>query len=162
MVENSEFREDLLYRIDVVGINIPPLRHRIEDIRPMADRFVAAACEQHGRRITNVDASFYERLQKQEWPGNVRQLRNVVESAVILATSPILNADSIRAGSPQRTTAPATGFVLPKDMTLEQIEREVLTQALRRCEGNRTLTAEKLGLSRRTIQRKIQEHDLPF
>lgn len=162
LVENGVFREDLLYRIDVVGINIPPLRRRIADIRPMTDRFVAAACEQHGRRITNVESSFYERLQAQEWPGNVRQLRNVVESAVILATSPVLNGRSIKALDAPHVSTAESKFRLPENMSLEEIEREVLTQALRRHEGNRTLTAEKLGLSRRTIQRKIQEHDLPF
>ena len=167
LVEDGRFREDLLYRVNVVTINIPPLRERREDIRPLTDRFIVEACEKHGRRITAVSADFYERLERFDWPGNIRQLRNVIESAVLLSPTPELSADSLSIGTKATSAeaeppAGASQFVLPEGMGLEQIEREVLAQALARYDGNRTLTAEKLGLSRRTIQRKIQEHGLPF
>ncbi len=173
LVADGEFREDLLYRVNVVALYIPPLRERRADIRPLADRFIAEACETHGRRITVVEPEFYERLEQFDWPGNIRQLRNVIESAVLLTLTPELQAAGLRIGSPRGGTAESTGavvetqlqdqpFVVPEGMTLEEIEREVLIQSLTRYEGNRTLTAEKLGLSRRTIQRKVQEHELPF
>jgi two-component system response regulator HydG len=161
MVEDGTFREDLLYRLRVVSLGMPPLRERKEDVRPLTDRFIAAACEEHGRHISTVLPSFYERLESFDWPGNVRQLRNVVEAAVIMARESTLDASSARvpAGEPDGVRQP---LVAPPGLTFADIEREVLSQTLRRLEGNRTLTADALGLSRRTVQRKIQEYKLPY
>lgn len=160
LVADGAFREDLLYRLKVVDIAVPPLRERRGDIRPLTERFVSAACSEHGRQVQEVSANFYEALVSQEWPGNIRQLRNVIESAVVMSTSPTLSAANL---PPARTTPQAGApFRAPSGMTLEDIEKEILRQALARNEGNRTLTAEELGLSRRTIQRKIKEHNLPF
>ena len=165
MAAEKTFREDLLYRINVVTLTIPPLRRRAEDIRPLADRFIAKACEEHRRTITRVEPGFYERLLRYEWPGNIRQLRNVIESSVLFTAGDTLAAanlnlpvDANHAGGKRG----AGDVYAPDGMTLDQIEKCILDQALTRCQGNRTLTAEKLGLSRRTIQRKIKEHNLPF
>ena len=160
MVESGSFREDLYYRLKVVTLRIPPLRERPEDIRPLADRFIAAACKEHGRTIATVDHTYYETLERAEWPGNVRQLRNCVESSVIMAQGQTLAAADVDPGD--KAPPPDGGVVVPADMSFADIEREILLQTLRRCDGNRTLAAEKLGLSRRTIQRKVQELDLPF
>lgn len=164
MAAENTFREDLLYRINVVTISLPPLRRRLEDIRPLADRFIARACEEHRRTIAHVEPGFYERLRHYEWPGNIRQLRNVVESAVLFATGDRLSAASLnlpgQAGG--SSSGAANDVSVPDNMTLVEIEKRVLEQALARSQGNRTLTAEKLGLSRRTIQRKIKEHHLPY
>ena len=157
------FREDLLYRINVVTITLPPLRRRREDIRPLAERFIAKAIEEHRRAIIRVEPSFYERLLAYDWPGNIRQLRNVLESAVLLTPGDTLIANvlSLPAGATGRQTT-GGDFYVPDNMTLAEIEKHALEQSLSRCQGNRTLTAEKLGLSRRTIQRKIKEHALPY
>ena len=160
LVAEGTFREDLLYRLNVVSIRVPPLRERPEDIRPLTDRFIAAACEAHGRHIQSVSKDYYERLMQHPWPGNVRQLRNVIETSVVLAKEPALTAASIRLDEASITAGGA--WAVPEGMTLEQLECEILAQALRRYQGNRTLTADKLGISRRTIQRKIKEHGLPF
>jgi len=163
MAAERTFREDLLYRINVVTITLPPLRRRHEDIRPLAERFIAKAIEEHRRTITRVEPAFYDRLLTYEWPGNIRQLRNVLESAVLLTAGDTLTAGVLNmpSGGPGRTTGSHDVYV-PENMTLVEIEKQVLEQSLIRCQGNRTLTAEKLGLSRRTIQRKIKEHALPF
>ncbi len=160
LVADGAFREDLLYRLKVVDITVPPLRERRRDIRPLADRFVAAACAEHGRLVQQITPDFYKALVAQNWPGNIRQLRNAIESAVVLSTSPTLSARNLSLTK----TRPDSDipFVAPGGMTLDDIEKEVLRQALARNEGNRTLTAEELGLSRRTIQRKIKEHNLPL
>jgi DNA-binding NtrC family response regulator len=160
LVADGRFREDLLYRLKVVTLEIPPLRARRDDIRPLADRFIAAACEDHGRHVEAVGPDFYAALEAYDWPGNVRQLRNVIESAVILAREPRLTASSLRLGDARR--AEETQPVAPAGKTLAEMERDILAQVLERNRGNRTLTAEQLGISRRTIQRKIQEHNLPF
>jgi DNA-binding NtrC family response regulator len=164
LVEAGEFRADLLYRLKVVTIQLPPLRQRREDVRPLADRFLAAACEEHGRSIAGVEPGFYEALEAFDWPGNVRQLRNTMEAAVVMAVRPQLRVSDLKLKTvgkvgdekPQTPPAEADG------KTLAVMEKEALIDMLRRCDGNRTLVAEKLGLSRRTIQRKIKEYELPF
>jgi DNA-binding NtrC family response regulator len=158
-VAEGAFREDLLYRLNVVTLTLPPLRRRREDIRPLVDRFIARAAADHGHTITGIDPAFYARLEAYDWPGNIRQLRNVIESAVLLASGPNLSAQALILPG-ESTSRVATGY--PENLTLAAIERLVLEQTLTRCEGNRTLTAEKLGISTRTIQRKIKEHNLPF
>ncbi len=156
----GEFRPDLLYRLKVVTLQLPPLRERREDIRPLTDRFIAAACEEHSRYIASVEPGFYAALEAFDWPGNIRQLRNTVESSVVMATEPVLKAGLLRLnGAAARAEAE---WSIPEGMTLEQIEKEILVRALQRNNGNRSLTADKLGLSRRTIQRKIKDYGLPY
>lgn len=166
MVAEGAFREDLFYRLNVVSIRIPPLRERIADIRPLADRFIARCAAENGKSINAVKSGFYERLESYNWPGNVRQLRNIVESAVLLSPGGILTETSaVLPGVSTAQTGPAAqtgGLSIPKDMTLDEVERTVLENRLRQNNGNRTVTAEQLGLSRRTIQRKIKEHGLPY
>jgi len=165
MVKAGTFREDLLYRLNVVTLRVPPLRGRKEDIRHMSDRFIARTAAENGKHITAVRPDFYAVLESYDWPGNVRQLRNIVETAVLLSPNGLLSADSITLpGGTSRPNVAATAgnLSIPDNMTLEQLERAVLETRLRQNNGNRTLTADQLGLSRRTIQRKIREHNLPF
>ncbi len=159
LVEDGSFREDLLYRLKVVDLTIPPLRERRGDIRPLTDLFIAKACAEHGRKVKEIRPSFYEVITNYDWPGNIRQLRNVIESAIVLSTSSTLTDENLMLSEKTSTN---NNFELPHNMTLEGIEKEALRQTLIRNKGNRTLTAETLGLSRRTIQRKIKEHNLPF
>jgi len=160
LVEAGEFRQDLLYRLQVVSIRLPPLRERKPDIRALTDRFVAAACLEHSRHIEAVAAEGYAKLERHDWPGNIRELRNVVESAVIMARGAVLQAEDLRT---ERVSPPGRQeAVFPARMTLAGIEKEALLQALRRHDGNRQLTADELGISTRTIQRKIREYDLPY
>jgi DNA-binding NtrC family response regulator len=160
LVETGEFRKDLLYRLQVVTIRLPPLRARREDIRELADRFLALACSEHGRHIDAIDPECYARLEQYDWPGNVRELRNVMESAAIMAKGPMLRAADVTLG--RREAGNGNELVLPQGVTLAQLEREALLQSLRRNDGNRQLTADELGISTRTIQRKIQDYQLPF
>jgi len=160
LVAERTFRHDLLYRLQVVTLNVPPLRERREDVRPMADFFIAGACSLHGRHIDKVEDGFYEALERHPWDGNVRELKNAVESAVIMATTSRLSAASLHLEQPGGR-APA-GIIVPPQMPLAEIERQALLQSLERHTGSRNLAAEELGLSTRTIQRKIKEYDLPF
>lgn len=160
-VAAGTFRQDLLYRLQVVGITVPPLRDRREDIRPLAEHFIALAQQEHGRRIQEVEPAWYERLKAYAWPGNIRELRNVVEAAVVMTPDGVLRADRLQLGG-LAAPAVAGGWSVPEGMTLDEMEKNILAEALRRNAGNRSLTAEQLGISRRTIQRKIQDYDLPF
>ena len=113
--------------------------------------------------MARVAESFYQALERYEWPGNIRQLRNVIEAAVLLCTGPELTAQSVSLpAAPPRPEGGSESCELPDGMTLEQLERAILMKTLQRYQGNRTLTAERLGLSRRTIQRKVKEHGLPY
>jgi len=159
-VSEGRFREDLLYRLNVVELTIPPLRERKGDIRALADHFVATVCAEHGRTIHDIAPSFYAALEAFHWPGNVRQLRNAIESAIVINKSSVLDAGSLSLNIRNAAKPEKTNFEAPSNMTLADIERAVLQQSLTRNNGNRTLTADELGLSRRTIQRKIKEHDL--
>ena len=162
-VAAGAFRQDLLYRLQVVGIVLPPLRERREDIRPLAERFVAMAQSEHGRLIRKVEPEWYARLEAYAWRGNIRELRNTVEAAVVTSPDDVLRADRLRLDGPSpKPAAGGGGWAPPEGMTLEEIEKKILEESLRRNGGNRSLTAEQLGLSRRTIQRKIQDYQLPF
>ena len=162
-VAAGEFRQDLLYRLQVVTLALPPLRERKEDVRPLAERFLAMAQREHGRRIREIEPEWHARLEAHGWPGNVRELRNVVEAAVVTAPDEVLRAERLRLGG---ASAPAekTGgeWRIPEGMTLDQIEKRILEESLKKNGGNRSATADQLGISRRTIQRKIQEYGLPF
>ena len=160
LVETGEFREDLLYRLKVVNLEIPPLRDRREDIRPLVDRFVASSMKEHGRHIVEVEPGYYEVLEKHDWPGNVRELRNVVEASVVMAVEPVLRSTAAELSAVGRMGQADAS--LPLNMTLEELERTAISQQLEKFQGNRTLTAEALGVSRRTVQRKIKDHNLPF
>ncbi|MEI6564030.1 MAG: sigma-54 dependent transcriptional regulator [bacterium] len=162
LVEAGEFRHDLLYRLQVVTLRLPALRERREDIPAMADRFVVQACAEHGRHIEVVSPEGYAKLVAYPWPGNVRELKNVMESAVILATGPIIQPDDLKLGRSDPGPSVRQSLVFPEGMTLADLEKEALMQALRRHEGNRQLTADELGISARTIQRKIREYNLPL
>jgi DNA-binding NtrC family response regulator len=164
MVEEGTFLPDLLFRLQVVTIRVPPLRERKEDIRPLVDRFVALACEEHGRNIEHIEPGFFEAMERHTWPGNVRELRNAVESSVILATGRVLSAQDVLLASdskPRKEPAAAPLQFLP-GMSLSDVEKEMLMQTLARNKGNRLLTAQELGVSIRTVQRKIKDYNLPF
>ena len=165
MVRDGSFREDLYYRLRVVELPLPPLRERREDIRPLADRFAATAQLDNGCRIDRIEDAWYARLEAYPWPGNVRELRNTVESAVVTAPGRELLAARLRLDGPfAPASAPASpgGWTPPDGLTLDEIEKRTLEHVLRQTHGNRSLTAERLGISRRTIQRKIQDYNLPF
>ena len=164
-VASGKFRQDLLYRLAVVGIILPPLRERREDIRPLAERFIAQAQAEHGRRIRAVEPEWFARLEGYDWPGNIRELRNMIEAAVVTAPEEVLQAGrlALGGGAPALAqTAPHGAMTIREGLSFAEIEKKILSEVLRRHEGNRSLSATELGLSRRTIQRKIQEYNLPY
>ncbi len=160
LAADKEFRRDLLFRLRVVTISIPSLRERRSDIRPMINHFLAVACSNHGRRIESVAPDYYEALERHDWPGNARELRNAVESSVIMATSTHLCARDLDLDNELKQA------VVPKSATqplaLADIEKQAILESLSRHKGSRTIAARELGVSTRTIQRKIKEHGLPF
>ena len=162
-VRDASFRRDLYYRLNVVPIVIPPLRERAEDVRPLAEYFVGtmtAALRRHARTISKDGIAMLERY---AWPGNVRELKNVIERAMILEEgAEILPAhlpDELKPGGRVLDLEP--GFKLPAaGIHLEELEKDLLHQALDRTQGNKTRAAELLGLTRDTLRYRVEKHGL--
>jgi DNA-binding NtrC family response regulator len=157
MVADGRFREDLYYRLNVVMIRLPPLRERREDIPVLVRHFLGELCETYGRPMPDMDNQLEEFLAQHDWPGNVRQLRNSIESMMVLADSRPLTRDDLPAMVRERQHRPENLLDLPIDMTLEELERAAIRQSLRRFDDNRTRAARSLGISVRTLQRKLKK-----
>jgi transcriptional regulator with PAS, ATPase and Fis domain len=152
-VKTGRFREDLFYRLNVVELNIPPLRERREDILPLAGRFIEELTKGRARFSDTVTAC----LERYDWPGNVRELRNAMERAVLLSRSELILPEHlparVRAAIEQPVTAETND-----PARLEEIERQAILQALQKHDFNRTETAKALGISRRALLYKLQHY----
>ena len=152
----GRFREDLFYRINVVAIELPPLRERREDIAPLARHFVARLAQRFGRPLTLSEATTLW-LEQQEWKGNVRELENSIERAVVLTDRDALEPRDF-AHAPRPTPhAPTTGTLSD---VVEVAETQAITDALRAVDGNRREAAKKLGVSLRTLFYKMSRYGL--
>lgn len=156
-VEEGRFREDLYYRLNVVHVTIPPLRARAADIPIMCRAFLDQFAKEHGKPAMEISKRAMQKLVQYHWPGNVRQLRNVVENLVLFSTSAVIDIEEL----PDNLMSGQSGdMVIPLGVPLDQIERMVIERTLVACSGNRTHAADQLGISRRTLLRKIKELSL--
>jgi DNA-binding NtrC family response regulator len=150
MVADAKFQEDLYYRLNVIPIQIPPLRERREDIPVLVEHFVDKHRQRTGKRIEGVDAGVVEALQHYDWPGNVRELENTIERAVVLTTGPMLAGDSISMMG--ATSVPSSGLPsLRLHQNLEWVERETIRRALEQAGGIKKDAAEFMGISQRAL-----------
>ncbi|MGC8594442.1 MAG: sigma 54-interacting transcriptional regulator [Candidatus Kryptoniota bacterium] len=150
-VKNGRFREDLYFRLNIVEIHLPPLRERKEDIPLLAEYFMKRANEVHGRRIRRIDSSAMEILLKYPWYGNVRELQNVIERAVVLTRSDEIRGDDIQLQPFSEEELIESG------LTLDAFERKLVEKTLKEMGGNKTKTAERLGVSLRWLQYRLKE-----
>jgi two-component system response regulator AtoC len=164
MMARGEFREDLFYRLNVVPLWLPPLRDRGGDIAQLARRFCAAHGQLNDHAGATIDDDAVAALERQPWPGNVRQLENFVERLVVLADGPRIGLDQVRAELGRQTIPlphpSEDGGLLNLDDRRRQTERTALTTALQQARNNRTVAARLLGVSRRTLYTKLGEHGL--
>ena len=151
-LEQGTFREDLYYRLNVVPLNIPPLRERKEDIPYLVEHF---AKKFNGE----ISEGAMERLMSYHWPGNVRELENVVERSVLLAQGPRVEADDIRidTGAARSRPWPPPIIFCPKGMTLDQYEQSIIREALKRANGNKSQAARLLGLTRNALRYRLAQ-----
>ena len=150
MVAEGKFQEDLFYRLNVIPIELPPLRDRRDDIPPLVDHFVHKHAQRTGRRIERVDEAVRSVLQQYDWPGNVRELENTIERAVVLAEGPVITARSVSvvgAAAPQTTGLPS----LKLRQNIEWVERETIRRALESSRGVKKEAAELMGISQRAL-----------
>ena len=156
-LEDGTFREDLYYRLNVVPINLPPLREHKEDIPALAELFLRKYTESSGKKIEGFSPAAMERLTHFHWPGNVRELENVIERAVALTQGSTLEQADILIDEPaQKPAGSAAGpAFLPDGTTLEQWEDEMIREAMRRAGGNKSQAARLLGLSRNALRYRL-------
>ncbi len=156
-LEQHTFREDLYYRLNVVPIDIPPLREHREDIPELANLFISRFSAESGKQITGVDPEALQVLTDHYWPGNVRELQNVIERACALANGSVLESSDIRLDAQRAKPADSAEAVLPEGMTLEQWEDEIIREALRKADGNKSQAARMLGLSRNALRYRLSK-----
>ena len=151
-LEQGTFREDLYYRLNVVPMNIPPLRERKDDIPYLVEHFA----KKYGGEISEAAL---ERLMSYHWPGNVRELENVIERSILLAQGPRVEAGDIKieTGAGRARPAVLTDAFLPEGMTLDQYEQSIIREALKRADGNKSQAARLLGLTRNALRYRLAQ-----
>lgn len=159
-VQQQKFREDLYYRINVIYLKVPPLRDRKEDIEPLVEAFIRQYAALNAKKVRGIEKNALEVLVGYNWPGNIRELKNVVERMIVLSSEDMLTLDliseDIRQGrKPLGEITPLQGIT-----TISAAEKELIRNALVENKGNKSAAAEKLGISRRTLYRKLEEYKL--
>src|SRR5216110_1346802 len=159
MVTDGKFQEDLFYRLNVIPIEIPPLRDRRDDIPPLIDHFLRKHAQRTGRRVDRIDESALAGLQQYDWPGNVRELENTIERAVVLSSGPVIAARAVSvlgAAAPQPTGLPS----LKLRQNVEWVERETIRRALENAGGVKKDAAELMGISQRALSYYLAKYRL--
>jgi DNA-binding NtrC family response regulator len=162
LVREGKFREDLFYRLNVVQIRVPPLRERKEDIPLLATAFIKEISQRDGKPFRPLSPEAMDRLVQYDWPGNVRELKGAIDSGVTLATGPQITLRDLPA-----TVRGETLDLSPRSdskgdqMNLHDNEIRLIMRALEESDGNRTEAAKRLGISRRTLHRRLRELNLP-
>jgi DNA-binding NtrC family response regulator len=156
-LEQGTFREDLYYRLNVVPIDIAPLRERKEDIPDLVNLFITRFAAESGKPIEGITPDAMQTLVNYHWPGNVRELQNIIERACALAKSDMLAATDIHLDVRPAKATNGAGTFLPEGMTMEQWEDEMVQEALRRANGNKSQAARLLGLSRNALRYRLSK-----
>lgn len=164
-VQAGRFREDLYYRLNVINLKVPSLKERREDIPVLVNAFVKEFSRVNNKKIKTVTEQAQEKLKAYDWPGNVRELKNIVERMVVLCEDDLIDVRNIPDDILTRTgvSLGAETIALPtagSNQQLEDVEREFIKAKLKEAHGNKSLAAKKLGISRRTLYRKIEEYQL--
>lgn len=155
MIDESEFRQDLLYRINTVEIKLPPLRERVEDIEPIARHFLKMYGKKYRKDKMRLNETTINKLKKYSWPGNVRELQHAIERAVIMANSHLLAPEDFLL-----IERPTQNVITSDNYNIEEMEKQAIQNAVRNAEGNLTKAAQTLGLGRSTLYRKMSKYGL--
>jgi two-component system response regulator AtoC len=159
-LEQGTFREDLYYRLNVLPLDIPPLRERKEDIPFLAEHFVTKISKDIGSPVTSISEQAIERLAQYHWPGNVRELENVIERSMVLSSGPVLESEDIKLDLAPRSRVIANDSFLPEGMTLDEHEQSLIREALKRANGNKSQAARLLGLTRNALRYRLTQMGL--
>lgn len=158
MMEEKRFREDLFYRINVVPFMIPPLRERMEDVPILMDYFIKKITKKSGKRIMSIDQDVIERFQQYSWPGNIREMENVIEAAVHLTNNDVITLESLPDYLKESSFFPVGKKKLKE--ILEETERQILLQSLAKFENNKLEAAKALGISKSSLYEKLKKYEI--
>jgi DNA-binding NtrC family response regulator len=156
-LEDGTFREDLYYRLNVVPIEVPPLRERKEDIPYLARHFVEKLAPDAGGRVQGITDAAIDKLMGYSWPGNVREIENVIERSIVMASGDKLDADDIRLDMNLRARTGPGELGLPEGMSLDNYEQELIKNALKQADGNKSQAARILGLTRNALRYRLTQ-----
>jgi DNA-binding NtrC family response regulator len=163
LIEEKKFREDLYYRLNIITVDVPPLRERREDIPLLVDHFLKRFSAEFRKSVSDVSSEALRKLEAYEWPGNVRELKNVIERAVLLGSGPVIAADDLIMGR-HVAAAPEKDkklFSLPaKGFKFDELEKDIVLQALERTAWNQTRAGELLGMTRDQIHYRMEKFGL--
>ena len=157
-IKNGNFREDLYYRLNVVHIEVPPLRERKEDIPLLVAEFIKTYAKENSKEIEGLDNKTRSILYNFDWPGNIRQLKNCIESAVVMCQGKIITVDDLPPGIV--STNENESIKIPLGIPMEEAEKIIITENLAYFKGNKSKTADVLQIGRKTLHRKLEEYNL--
>lgn len=163
MVRNGTFREDLFFRLNVLNIELPPLRDRKDDIPLLSKEFVEYFARENNKKIDSISGDAMNALQLYDWPGNIRELRNCIERMVVLSRESVLQLTSLPVNIREKIMPGSANIrppVITDSLDIESNEKKLIIKALDDTDGNKTAAAEKLGISRRTLHRKLNEYGI--
>jgi DNA-binding NtrC family response regulator len=157
-IEKGAFREDLYYRLNVINIHVPPLRERKDDIPLLAAAFLKESAGEIGKALSGFDAKALTALYAHPWPGNVRELRNAIESAVVMSKGPLISLEDL---PPSVQSLVETGFVrIPLGSSMDDAERVIIRETLAANSGNKSKTADVLGIGRKPLYDKLEQYGI--
>ena len=159
LVERGDFREDLLYRLNLIAIHIPPLRERVDDVPLLAEHFLDAVAASYGRKVLVCPAALAW-LQGMTWPGNVRQLKHLIERTVLIAAKDVLEADDFALAMEMEARTPQDPLPSVGAMTMDDIERNMIAKCMKHYGGNISKVAEALGMSRPALYRRLEKYGI--
>ncbi|PKN63434.1 MAG: two-component system response regulator [Deltaproteobacteria bacterium HGW-Deltaproteobacteria-15] len=160
LAESGRFREDLYYRLNVVGLTLPPLRERKEDIPLLAQQFLQTFSEKNNKTIKGFTPQAMDRLIRHDWPGNVRELMNAVERSIVLSRSEYLGEEDLPLVplEPKTESCPQAAENMDGDLSLDEIEKAAIMKVLDSSNGNKSEAARRLGITRKTLLKKLREY----
>ena len=153
--DQKKFREDLYYLLNIITINIPPLRERKDDIPPLINHFLKTYQEKYNKEIDGISEDIFDVLSNYDWPGNIDELKNVIQKAVVLTQDKIISKNDLPENIIKKERTEDKGVFIPIGMPLDEIEKKMIKEVLKRTKGDREVTAKLLGVTTRTIYRKM-------
>ena len=158
MVKDNQFRQDLLYRINTIEVHLPALRERIEDIPLLAAHFLKIYADKYSKQVNKISDGALMRMQKHQWPGNIRELQHAIERAIIMTNESTLQPEDFNFNTQQKDAT--QGAVTLEHFQLDEVEKLLIRKVLAKCNGNITQAATELGLTRSSLYRRLEKHGL--